>query len=125
MRILLVEDHADTRYAIERYFRRRGHVVALAGDLESATRFLQHESFDVIISDIALPDGTGYALMSEARRNGINTLAIAISAYGFPNDAFEGKVTGFDYHVPKPFDCAFLYSLVSEAKHCSAAAGSH
>ena len=79
--------------------------------------FFAIETFDVIISDIALPDGTGYALMSEARRNGVDALAIAVSAYGFPNDAFEGKVTGFNYHVPKPFDCAFLNSLINEANH--------
>jgi CheY-like chemotaxis protein len=124
MRILLVEDHADTRYVFERYFNRRGHVVTSAGDVETASRFLRDQTFDVIISDIALPDGTGYALMNEARRNGVGALGIAISAYGFPNDAFEGKVTGFNYHVPKPFDCAFLDSLINEAKH-EGVAGSH
>ena len=125
MRILLVEDHADTRYVLERYFNRRGHVVTSAGDLESASRFLRDQTFDAIISDIALPDGTGYALMDEARRNGIDALAIAVSAYGFPTDAFEKKVTGFNYHVPKPYDCAFLDSLINEAKHEGAAVDSH
>ena len=70
-------------------------------------------------------DGTGYALMDEARRNGIDALAIAVSAYGFPTDAFEKKVTGFNYHVPKPYDCAFLDSLINEAKHEGAAVDSH
>jgi CheY-like chemotaxis protein len=116
MRILIVEDHADSRYAVERFFSRRGHVVTAAGDLKSGLQFLHDQPFDAIISDIALPDGTGYAMMSEARRDGIDALAIAVSAYGFPNDAFEGGVTGFDYHVQKPFDLEFLHSLITTTK---------
>ena len=116
MRILIVEDHADSRRALERYLSRRGHNVVLAEDVQSATQSLQDEQFDAIISDIALPDGTGYALMNEARRNGINAVAVAVSAYGFPNDAFEGTVTGFDYHLPKPYDCAVLVSLINRGR---------
>jgi DNA-binding response OmpR family regulator len=116
MRILIVEDHVDSRQAVERFFSRRGHIVTAVGDLKSGLKSLHEEPFDAIISDIALPDGTGYAMMSEARRDGINTLAIAVSAYGFPGDAFEGRVTGFDYHVQKPFDFEFLHSLITATK---------
>jgi len=116
MRILVVEDHADTRHAVERFFAKRGHVITSAADVKSGLQFLHEKTFDAIISDIALPDGTGYALMNEARRDGIDTLAIAVSAFGFPRDAFEGRVTGFDYHVQKPFDLEFLLSLITATK---------
>jgi DNA-binding response OmpR family regulator len=116
MRILVVEDHADTRHAVERFFTKRGHVITSAADVKSGLQFLHAKTFDAIISDIALPDGTGYALMNEARRDGIDTLAIAVSAFGFPPDAFEGHVSGFDYHVQKPFDLEFLLSLITVTK---------
>jgi DNA-binding response OmpR family regulator len=124
VRILIVEDHADSRDAVERFFSRRGHVVTATGDVKSGLQYLHDQPFDAIISDIALPDGTGYAMINEARRDGINTLAIAVSAYGFPNDAFEGRVTGFDYHVPKPFDLEFLYSLITTTRRNSDARAS-
>src|SRR5215472_4922786 len=75
-RVLLVEDHNDTRTVIERFLKRTGLDVLAAGDLKTALNFVEAEHFDVIISDIALPDGTGYALISEARRRGIRALGI-------------------------------------------------
>ena len=67
---------------------------------------------DVIVSDIALPDGTGYALVSEARRHGKRVLAIALSGYDYPSDVKIAKLTGFDHHVPKPCDCHSLRMIL-------------
>ena len=114
MHILVVEDHTDTRNVLERFLRQCGYDVAAAENLENGLRFLHSQPFDAIVSDIALPDGTGYALMSEARRSGIDSLAIAVSAYSYPSDVEEAKVTGFDYHLGKPFDCDQLRSLLRE-----------
>ena len=114
MQILVVEDHEDTRNVLERFFVRCGFDVSSAATLEEGLQFLQTKPFDAIVSDIALSDGTGYALISEARRRGIAALAIALSAYSFPADVEEAKVTGFDYHVQKPFDCAHLRSLLEQ-----------
>jgi two-component system, NtrC family, response regulator PilR len=112
MRVLVVEDHEDTRCVLERFLTRCGYDVAAAGDLRSGLSFLRSQPFDAIVSDIALPDGTGYALVSEARRCGIGALAIALSAYSYPRDVEEAKVTGFDYHLKKPLDCIKLRSLL-------------
>jgi CheY-like chemotaxis protein len=112
MHILVVEDHDDTRDALKRFLTRCGYDVAAAGDLKTGLDFLQTEPFDAIVSDIALPDGTGYALISEARRRGIGALAIALSAYSYPHEVEERKLTGFDYHLLKPLDCIHLRSLL-------------
>lgn len=115
MRILVVEDHADTRRVLRRYLVRGGHQVAVAENLQSGIDLLGTEDFDVIVSDIALPDGTGYALISEARRRGSQAVGIAFSAYDYPSDVLEPKVTGFDHHLNKPIDSERLFSLVNMA----------
>ncbi|MFL6537410.1 MAG: response regulator [Chthoniobacterales bacterium] len=113
MKILLVEDHGDTRSTLERIMGRWGHDVEAAPDLRSGLTHLARDGFDAIVSDIALPDGTGYALISEARRSGsTHAVAIAISAYPFPNEAHEANVTGFDHHLSKPFSARHLRRLL-------------
>jgi len=115
MRILIVEDHNDTRDALERFLSRSGYGVAVAADLRTALNLLQAQPFDAVVTDIALPDGTGYALVSEARRRGINVTAIALTAYSYPDGVEEPRVTGFDYYLKKPLDCVKLRSLLQPA----------
>jgi two-component system response regulator PilR (NtrC family) len=117
MRILIVEDHDDTRDALERFLSRCGYGVAVAADLRTALNLLQAQPFEALVTDIALPDGTGYALVSEARRRGINVMAIAVSGYNYPKDAEEPRVTGFDFYLRKPLDCVKLHSLLRRAEH--------
>ena len=119
MRILIVEDHDDTRDALERFLSRCGYGVAVAADLRTALNLLQSQPFDALVSDIALPDGTGYALISEARRRGIDVMAIALTAYSYPHGAEEPRVTGFDFYLKKPLDCAKLRFLLRQAEHAS------
>ena len=115
MRILVVEDHTDTRTVLAELLTRWGHEVSPAGTLESGLNRLNSEPpVDVIVSDIGLPDGTGYALVSEARRKGKRVLAIALSGYAYPSDVRIAKLTGFDHHLSKPCDCAYLRSIMGQ-----------
>src|SRR4030095_9722116 len=66
-RILLVEDHVDTRQTLNRLLERRGYTVREAGDVASAMEVAQEYDFDVLVSDIGLPDGTGMDLMRRLR----------------------------------------------------------
>ena len=113
--ILLVEDHHDTRSTLQRILAGWGHEVAAAEDLRSGIQYLGRGRFDAIVSDIALPDGSGYALISHARRAGSKALGIAISAYPYPRDVEEPKLTGFDYHLNKPFEARHLRTLLESA----------
>jgi DNA-binding response OmpR family regulator len=114
MRILLVEDHEDTRNILTRLLKHWGFDVAPVANLQRGLEQLDSEPLDVILSDIGLPDGTGYALISEARRRGKNVLGIALSGFGFPTEVRLSKQTGFDHHLSKPFDCQQLRSLLEE-----------
>jgi CheY-like chemotaxis protein len=115
MRILVVEDHQETRDVLTRLLSRWGFDTVPADTLEHGLNHLATEPIDVILSDIALPDGTGYALISEARRRGKEVLAIALSGYTYPCEVQVAKLTGFDHHLSKPCDCHHLRSLL-EAK---------
>ena len=116
MQVLIVEDHQDSREQLERYLTRRDYDVATAGDLQTGIDFLDKQRFDAIISDIALRDGTGYALISEARRRGIHALGIALSGLPYPPDVNEPGATGFHYHLTKPVNCDHLCSLLKESR---------
>ena len=94
--------------------QRARYEVSAAATLQKALVLLEAESFDAIIADIGLPDGTGYALVSEARRQAKNVMAIAFSAYPYPSDVDEAKATGFDYHLSKPIDLPLLRSLLEK-----------
>lgn len=114
MRILLVEDHQDTRQILTRLLTHWGFDVSTAENLQCGLDELNHRPFDVLLSDIGLPDGTGYALVSEARRRGSDILAIALSGFGFASEKELSLKSGFDHHLTKPFDCQQLRSLLEE-----------
>jgi CheY-like chemotaxis protein len=115
MQVLVVEDNPDSRETLKRYLTRRDYDVAAAGDLRTSVDLLDKLRFDAIISDIALPDGTGYMLINEARHRRIRALSIAVSGYPYPSDVNEAGVTGFDYHLTKPIDCDDLCSLLKQS----------
>ena len=115
MRILVVEDHKDTREVLAGLLTRWGYIVSVADSLKGGLNVLESEdSVDVILSDIALPDGTGYALVAEARRRGNRALAIALSGYSYPSDVQIAKLTGFDHHLSKPCDCHYLRTILED-----------
>jgi DNA-binding NarL/FixJ family response regulator len=111
-RVLVVEDHADSCELLANLLRRWGFEVQTANTLQSALECLK-ERFSAIISDIALPDGTGFAVISEAKRRDRHVLGIALSGYGSDSDIQVGKLAGFDHHLTKPFDCERIRSLLA------------
>ncbi len=101
LRILLVDDHQDTCVALERLLVRRGHLVAAAHNVRSAMEAAARNSFDLLISDVALPDGTGTELMTYLRAiSGIP--GIAISGFGMNGDIEKSIGAGFAEHLVKP-----------------------
>lgn len=102
-RILLVEDHADTRHYLQLYLQMKGYVVDLAATVEEAREAFERERPDVLLSDIGLPDGSGWDLLRElqARRP---IYAIAMSGFGGGADRITSEAAGFHHHIRKPFD---------------------
>ena len=101
LRILLVDDHLDTCTALERLLVRRGHLVAAAHNVRSAMEAAARSPFDLLISDIALPDGTGTDLMIYLRALS-HIPGIAISGFGMNGDIEKSFEAGFAEHLVKP-----------------------
>jgi PAS domain S-box-containing protein len=101
LRILLVDDHLDTRQSLHRLLERRGYHVQSAGDLQSALKLVEHGTFDLLISDIALPDGNGTELMRILRQKS-DVRGIALSGFGMEADVNMSREAGFAEHLVKP-----------------------
>lgn len=104
MKVLLVEDHDDTRRVVSGFLERWGFQVESAGSFRSGLDLVHSGSFDVLVSDIGLGDGSGYALVTAAKRKNRNLKGVAISAYSAMEDVLLGKLAGFDRHLFKPFN---------------------
>lgn len=111
--ILLVEDHKDTRACIQRLLETNGHRLTSAGNAEAALKLAETTRFDLVISDLGLPDLTGHELMRRLHaRTGVP--GIALSGYGMEHDVEESRKAGFKYHLTKPVSFDRLKSFVAE-----------
>jgi PAS domain S-box-containing protein len=111
LRLLLVDDHADTRRILSRLLGKCGHEVATADSGQSALKLMETERFDVLISDIGLPDSSGYELVREAKRRQ-PVQGIALSGFGMEEDVRRSLEAGFDYHLTKPVEFQELRALL-------------
>ncbi|HTO04525.1 MAG TPA: response regulator, partial [Opitutus sp.] len=101
VRILLVEDHAATRIALARLLSRRKHEVSTAASVAEARQLGRTQTFDLLITDIGLPDGSGYELMGELHDlHGLK--GIAMTGYGMDEDVERSTKAGFSAHLMKP-----------------------
>ncbi len=101
IRILLVEDHEPTRTTLAGLLARRRYQVAEAATVAEARALAGARSFDLLITDIGLPDGNGYDLMVElGKKNHLR--GIALTGYGMEHDVARSQNVGFDAHLTKP-----------------------
>jgi len=111
LRILLVEDHAETALLLKAILESSGHSVAVAGDVTSAVAHAEGAAFDIVVSDIGLPDGTGYELMKRLRQRH-EMPGIALTGYGMDDDLQQSREAGFADHIIKPVDAFQLESAL-------------
>lgn len=114
LKILLVDDHHDTCAALEKLLTRRGHLIAVSHDVRSAMEAAVRNKFDLLISDIALPDGTGMDLMMQLRAIA-NVPGIAISGFGNNGDIERSLQAGFSEHLIKPIKLDNLEAAIERA----------
>src|SRR5215469_11557737 len=113
LRILVVEDHSDTLQALSRLLNYFGHDISTADGARSALDMINTKEFDVVLCDIALPDGNGYDVVVEAKRRG-GVKAVAISGFASRDDIERGRKAGFDFHLAKPVDFHELRSVLGQ-----------
>jgi CheY-like chemotaxis protein len=114
-RILLIEDHRDTAAALLRLLQRRKHQVQVAHDIHSALRLARAQEFDLIISDLSLPDGNALDMMRQLSGKG-RTLppAIALTGHGAEADVQSTQEAGFAKHLTKPINITDLESAIAQ-----------
>lgn len=113
LRVLLVEDHDASRETLRRMLQARGFVVTTAASVEEARVRASESPFELLLTDIGLPDGTGYDLL-RAVPPGPHRLAVALTGYGMENDVARSKEAGFFAHVTKPLLAAQLDAVLGE-----------
>ncbi|HEX8342535.1 MAG TPA: ATP-binding protein [Tepidisphaeraceae bacterium] len=111
LKLLLVEDHEDTARVLRRLLSMRGYDVRLAASATAAFAAAEAEAFDLVISDIGLPDGNGYDLMRRLRAKGFDA-GIAMTGYGREEDVAASRAAGFAAHVVKPVDLQQLVRTI-------------
>lgn len=114
-RVLVVDDEAKLRRLIAELFREQGHDVETASCAEDAGALLHEEHFDLLITDVRLPRGSGIDLLREALAVQPELPVIVISAYGTVSGAVEAMRLGaFDYLL-KPFEMEGLLLIARQA----------
>lgn len=114
-RILLVEDHEDTRELLHRMLVRRGHHVSPTGSIRGARALIEASDFDVIVSDLGLPDGDGTEVLRDFPERGPMPFCIAMTGYGMEEDFRRTQAAGFGAHLTKPVDMTELDRLLNTA----------
>lgn len=112
--ILLVEDNADSRLTLTMLLKFLGYAVEPAKDMRTALSLAEDRIYDLIISDIGLPDGSGYELMRELRTR-TSIPSIAVSGFGQSEDVEKALEAGFNFHLVKPVNSFALESAVAKA----------
>jgi PAS domain S-box-containing protein len=112
--LLLVDDHADTRVVLSRLLAKCGHEVVTADSAGKALKILEGGRFDALISDIGLPDCSGYELVREAKRRQPELKGIALSGLGMDEDILRSMEAGFDCHLTKPINFQELKSTLEK-----------
>ena len=115
LRILLVEDHGVTANMMRKVLTADGHSVETAGDVATALELAGRHDFDLLVSDLGLPDGSGHDLMRELRARGHKFPGIALSGYGQEEDIQRSRQAGFAAHLTKPASRELVARAVAAA----------
>jgi len=121
LKILVVDDDVDTRELIEWVLKRVGAEVTAVGSAREALEALEREKPQVLVSDIAMPEEDGYALLKKIRalppERGGRIPAVALTAHSLVQDRLHSLRAGFQSHVPKPVVPEELVEVVASIIH--------
>ncbi len=122
-RLLVVDDHPDTCLGMKMILERRGYAVTVANSADEAVEKAHAGEFELLISDIGLPDRSGYELMKELRETkGLR--GIAVSGFGMENDVSRARAAGFSEHLTKPINFERLEQTIRDLLETVAAPSS-
>lgn len=112
-RILLVDDNADTLRILSRLLQKWGYVVTTATCVQSAFEQAERKQFDLLVSDLGLPDGSGLDIMKHVKKR-YGLRGLAISGFGTDDDVRQSRDAGFEEHLIKPVSFPVLQKAVEQ-----------
>ncbi|HEU4875177.1 MAG TPA: ATP-binding protein [Pyrinomonadaceae bacterium] len=117
LRVLVVDDERDTRELVAMVLTTCGVEVVSVGSATEALDQMERQRFDLLISDIGMPEMNGYDLIGRIRQlgeeHGGRTPAVALTAYAGIDDRQRALAAGYEMHIPKPFVAAELISAAT------------
>jgi CheY-like chemotaxis protein len=113
-RILVVEDDANTRLAMQRLLENMGHAVEAAGSLSAANECAVASRFDLLIADVTLPDGDGLELLGRMRQTQPHIVGIVLTGHATSEALQRTRDAGFARHVTKPVLGTNLIEVIEE-----------
>jgi CheY-like chemotaxis protein len=116
LHILLVEDHEDTSRVMTRLLRTLNHEVRTAATVAFAIEMAKSHRFDLVISDLGLPDRSGLDLMRELKA-AYGITGIALTGFGMEADIEKSREAGFAAHLTKPIRIETLESIIRDLQH--------
>jgi CheY-like chemotaxis protein len=112
-RILVVDDHVDTLRSMQLLLRRLGYEVLAAENMMEALQIAEEQPFDILLSDIGLPDGSGLELLKRIRQTR-DVPALALSGFGMDEDVERSRDAGFSDHLIKPVSIDRLQAAIAQ-----------
>jgi signal transduction histidine kinase/CheY-like chemotaxis protein len=117
LKVLVVDDEADTRELIREVLKECGSEVVTSRSAAEALEAIEQHKPDILISDLGMPDEDGYSLISKIRalpaEQGGQIPAAALTAYARAEDRMRVLRSGFQFHLPKPVDAAELVTVIA------------
>jgi signal transduction histidine kinase len=113
VRVLLVDDEPDALEVIQEILVHRQASVTVVTSVEEALAALEHQTFDVLLSDIGMPRRDGYDLITSMRLRGLTTPAAAVTAFARSEDRTRALLAGFQAHLTKPLEASELLATVA------------
>jgi CheY-like chemotaxis protein len=117
--ILLIEDHVDTADVMAQLIRGLAHEVTVVGRVDDALAATQSIRFDLVISDVGLPDGTGLDFIKAFREHS-DVPAVALTGFGTDEDVRRCLSAGFTSHLTKPVNFSQLETMIESAANLKA-----
>lgn len=123
LRILLVEDHGDTLKLYEQLLRLEGYSVSAADSFAAAVSLAENESFDLLICDLGLPDGSGAPLLQHLRHRTPGVVGIVVSGHARTADISLSLQAGYCVHLSKPIHPQQLFDAINRCLDSSRPTG--
>ena len=116
LKVLVVEDDADTLHSLMLLLRTDGHDVIGVASAKGMWEAMRSQEPEAVLLDITLPDASGYQLARELRRRfgeeAQKPLLVAVTAWSKSSDRMLAQLAGFDYHLGKPYSPEHLLSIL-------------